>query len=101
MQSSRLTDLAKAILANAEEVEEHLKANGHPQPSFDEHSPPELPLPPGPQQKRQKAVDAAMELQDLLNGPAMQLRPVVSHHICSLRCFALLTHRSPAEWHQF
>ena len=79
MSTTRLTDLAKVILENAQKVEEHLKANNEPQPSFDEHSPPELPLSSEMQQAKQKTIDSAMELQDLLNGPAMQLRPVVSN----------------------
>lgn len=82
MSTTRLTDLAKGILENAQKVEAYLSANDLPQPSFDEHSPPELPLSPEMQQIRQKAVDSAMELQDLLNGPAMQLRPVVCVATC-------------------
>lgn len=56
MPSSRLTDLAKVILAFAGEVEEHLRASGNPQPSFDDYSPPELPRSPDVQRKRQPAM---------------------------------------------
>lgn len=77
MSTTRLTDLAKAILENAGKVEEYLNTNKLPLPSFEEDSPAELPLSLEMQQVRQKAVDSAMELQDLLVGPAMLLRPVV------------------------
>ena len=84
MSTTRLTDLAKAILENTGKLEEYFNANKLPLPSFEEHSPPELPLSPELQQVRAKAVDAATELQDLLIGPAMQLRPVVC--VPSLSC---------------
>ncbi|CAK3814349.1 O-methyltransferase [Lecanosticta acicola] len=78
MSTASITDLAKSILENAQKVEDYLKANNLPQPSFDEHSPPELPLSPEMQQIRQNAVDAAMDLEALLIGPVMQLRPVLN-----------------------
>lgn len=80
MAATRLTDLSKSILENATELESYFNENKLPMPSFDEHAPPELPLSPEMQQVRQKAVDASMELQDLLIGPAMLLRPVVCCH---------------------
>lgn len=79
MSSARLTDLARTILQQTSLIENHFNANNFPLPSFDEHSQPELSLPsPELQQARQEAVEAAVELQDLLMGPAMQLRPVLN-----------------------
>lgn len=83
MATSHLTDLAKAILENVTTVETYFHDNKLPLPSFEEDSPPELPLSPEMQKHRQKAVDLAMELQDLLIGPVMQLRPVVCMHALS------------------
>ena len=77
MSSNKLTDLARAILDSASKLEQHFHENQLEPPSFEEHYPPELPLTDEMQLVRQKAVDSAMELQDLLIGPAMQLRPVV------------------------
>lgn len=77
MSARSLKALAQAILANAEKLEDYFEANNLTQPSFEEHAPAELPLSPEMQTVRQQAVDDATELQDLLIGPAMQLRPVV------------------------
>lgn len=80
MSTRSLKALAQAILANAEKLENYFESNNLPQPSFEEHAPAELPLSPEMQVVRQQAVDDATELQDLLIGPAMLIRPVV----CSL-----------------
>lgn len=78
MASTRLTDLARTVLQQTSLIEDYFNTNNLPPPSFDEHSPAELPLTAKLQPARQRAIDAAMELQDLLMGPAMQLRPVLN-----------------------
>ena len=77
MSATSLTDLARAILDSAQQVEDYLRTNNLPQPSFDEHSPPEVSVSPELQQVKQKAIDAAIDIRHLLEGPAMQARPVV------------------------
>ena len=81
MSTTRLTDLAKVILNNASQLERYFNDNNLDTPTFDEHYPSELPLSSDMQPVRQKAVDAARDLQDLLIGPAMLLRPVVCFNI--------------------
>ena len=78
MATTRLTDLAKAILKNAFLVEDHLNKQNSPLPSFDEHGPVELSLSSEAREAQQNAMEAAAELQDLLTGPANLLRPTVS-----------------------
>ncbi|KAI9728204.1 MAG: hypothetical protein M1828_004665 [Chrysothrix sp. TS-e1954] len=77
MSAKSLTDIARDILENATKLEDYFSANGLEQPSFDEHTPAELPLSPEFQPVRQRALDALTDLHDLLVGPAMLLRPVV------------------------
>ena len=72
-----LKTLAQATLDNASKIEDYLQENQQPLPSFDEHYPPELPLSSEMQNVRTAAVDACLELHDLLVGPAMLLRPTV------------------------
>lgn len=81
---SRIVELAKQILANAEKVDDHLKSNNLPQPSFDIDGPLEMELASKEAEAaRISAIEGTMELQDLLLGPKMLLRPVVC--FCSAR----------------
>lgn len=75
---SRIVELAKQILANTEKVDGHLKSNNLLQPSFDIDGPLKMEL----EVKEAKAahisaIEASMELQDLLLGTKTLLSPVV------------------------
>ncbi|KAI9727461.1 MAG: hypothetical protein M1828_006403 [Chrysothrix sp. TS-e1954] len=78
MSATHLSDLASAILDNATKLDNYFNQSGIDPPSFEEHAAAELSLSPEMQQARQQATDAAIELQDLLMGPAMLLRPVLN-----------------------
>lgn len=78
MASSRLIALAQTILDNASQLDSYFKENKLPEPSFHEHFPPDLTLDGPMTAVRASAVGATLELHDLLVGPAMCLRPVVS-----------------------
>ena len=82
---SQLIQLAKQILASAEEVDTYLRSHNLPQPSFNVDSPLDLDIRSPPAEKaRLSAIEAAIELQDLLMGPTMILRPVVRLAPCLL-----------------
>jgi hypothetical protein len=77
--TSHILQLATRILANAETVTHHLQSHHLPQPTFAIDGPPEMELDSKPAEAaRISAIESAMELQDLLLGPKMLLRPVVS-----------------------
>ena len=79
---SRVVELATQILANANKVDGHLRSNNLPQPSFDVDGPLDLKMKPAEiEAARLSAIEASMELQDLLLGPTMLLRPVVRSYI--------------------
>lgn len=65
--TSRLTYLATSILQSVAKLEEMLSKQGYPSPTFDEDAPPLLPK--DTVQVRDSIVDAAAEVQDLLQGP--------------------------------
>lgn len=77
MSMASLKGLATSILENASKLEAYLQDMGQPLPSFEQDYPPELPLSSEMQAVRTSAVDACLELHDLLVGPAMLLRPTV------------------------
>lgn len=74
---SRIAELAGAILSNTTKIQEYLRSNELPFPSFDEDAPIDLKLPPDLNDARIKALEASIELQDLLQGPDQLLLPVV------------------------
>ena len=76
--TSRIAELASLVTTNTAIVDEYLKANKLPQPSFDVDGPFDLNLKdPKVEEARIAAMDASNELQDLLMGTSGQLRPVV------------------------
>ncbi|KAK1757793.1 S-adenosyl-L-methionine-dependent methyltransferase [Echria macrotheca] len=66
---SRIVELAELIQANNKILDDHLRANGVPSPSFNDTCPPALDLPPDIAAARQTAIAATDELLDLLLGP--------------------------------
>jgi len=76
-QKSRLIELATQIQASTATIDAYLKEHNLPEPSFHENGPVEFGL---KSEEAQKALDAAkassLELFDLLQGPAVALRPV-------------------------
>lgn len=75
---SRIVELAKSILVNTNEVDAYLTSNRLPQPSFSIDGPIEFGTnSPDVNRARISAIEATMELQDLLLGPTMLLRPIV------------------------
>ena len=75
---SRIVQLARKILANTGEVDSYLRTNNLPQPSFEVDGPVDFGAALGSaQQARLSTIEASMELQDLLLGPTMILRPMV------------------------
>ena len=75
---SRIIELAKQILANTNEVDGYLSCNNLPQPSFNVDGPVDFGIKSAEVEvSRLSAIESTMELQDLLLGPTMLLRPTV------------------------
>ena len=75
---SRIVELAKQILINVNDVNEFLEANSLAQPSFHVDGPVDFNIKSADvEASRMAAIEATMELQDLLLGPTMLLRPIV------------------------
>ncbi|PQE13898.1 O-methyltransferase protein [Rutstroemia sp. NJR-2017a BBW] len=74
---SRLSDLAASIQRSTATIDAYLKEHNLPEPSFDEDGPVDFRL---KSEEAQKALETAkassLELFDLLQGPAVALRPV-------------------------
>lgn len=91
--TTRLTQLATSILESVAELEEKLSNQDFPSPTFDEDAP--ALLPKDTVQVRDSIVDAAAEVQDLLQGPLdiiFRHGSVSDSHSCwngSLYCFSL------------
>ena len=78
MSSSRITELAALVQANTAKVDGYLRERDLPFPSFDEDGPVDFKIESDEIQKaRTVAMEASLELYDLLLGPSMCLRPVV------------------------
>lgn len=78
MSSSRITELATLVQANTAKVDQYLQENNLPFPSFDEQGPVDFKIESDEiQNARTVAMEASLELHDLLLGPSMCLRPVV------------------------
>lgn len=81
---SRLSELAAQIQASTCTVDKYLKDHNLPAPSFHEDGPVDF----GLNKEAQKALEAAktssLELFDLLQGPAVALRPTVSFSLAIL-----------------
>ena len=79
MRSTRIADLAAQIQENTAKVDKYLRNKGLPSPSFDEDGPVDFNIEDEDvQNAHETALDASLELHQLLLGPAMCLRPVVS-----------------------
>ena len=84
MGTTRMAHLAALISSNTAKIDMYLKSQGLPSPSFDVDAPNDLGIPPEAtdiDDVRKSALEASIELQDLLQGSTSLLRPVV----CSLR----------------
>ena len=79
MGSTRIAELANLIQDNTSKVDAYLRSKDLPQPSFDEDGPVDLGI---ESEEIQKAVqvtrESSLELHDLLLGPGLNLRPIVS-----------------------
>ena len=90
MTSTRIAELAVRIKENTFKVDEYMRCNGLPSPTFDEDGPVDFKIQSREiQEARAIAIDSTLELHQLLLGPALCLRPVVSmvqeaaHYFCS------------------
>lgn len=84
--TSRIALLASIIQDCTQKIDNHLKENGLPSPSFDVNANADLLLPPDLIGVQQSALEACTELQALLEGPRAHLT-----HITSPR----VSHRNP------
>lgn len=79
MPPSRIAELAALVQSNTDLVDRYLREHDLPSPSFEENGPVDFGIALQEiQDARNVAIDASMELHELLLGPAMCLRPVVS-----------------------
>ncbi|CAG8956540.1 hypothetical protein HYFRA_00003929 [Hymenoscyphus fraxineus] len=79
--TSRILELSTIISTNTQKIDTYLLVNDLPQPSFQEHGPLKvLPdgSPPELEQARIEAVEASIELQQLLQGPDSLLTPTIN-----------------------
>ena len=75
---SRLLELTDQLAVKVKQVDKYLQSNNLPEPSFDIHGPLDMEIQSADvEAARIAAIEASMELQDLLLGPTMLLRPVV------------------------
>ena len=74
---SQISELAAVISSNTAKVNEFLKDNCLPFPSFEEDGPLNLGLSPEAEQARIAVLEASTEIHDLLLGPIELLRPTV------------------------
>ena len=79
MASTKIAELAAQIQENTAKVDEYLQKRSLPSPSFDEDGPVDFQIEDeGIRKAREIALDSSLELHQLLLGPAMCLRPIVS-----------------------
>ena len=82
MASTKIAELAAQIQENTAKVDQYLQSRGLPSPSFDQDGPIDFNIVDEQVQKaREIALDSSLELHQLLLGPALCLRPVVSTHV--------------------
>ena len=87
--TTRIVDLANLISKNTATLNEYLKVHSLPSPSFDVNAPKDLGIPADAMEidtARKAALEASIELQDLLQGSISLLRPAVCtiHGKCPL-----------------
>ncbi|MCJ1353124.1 MAG: hypothetical protein MMC33_003109 [Icmadophila ericetorum] len=81
MTSTRIVQLANSIAANTALVDNYFRANDLPTPSFSLGGPVDFGLAkkaPHVESARIAAIEASIELQELLTGPIQLLRPVLN-----------------------
>ena len=96
---TRIAELASIVAENTAKVDEYLRANNLPTPSFDVDAPAQIPIPPDAtdiEAARRNAVEASTELNDLLQGSTALLRPNV--RIFNTCRQATSPHDTAAEW---
>ena len=75
---SRILELVDQLSVKVKQVDNYLQSNNLPEPSFDMHGPLDMEIQSADvEAARIAAIEASMELQDLLLGPTMLLRPIV------------------------
>lgn len=80
MASSKLVQLAEAIINNTKTVDSYFKEHNLPTPSFDSDGPTDFGISSDAhdvETARIKVIEASWELADLLQGPMAFLRPLV------------------------
>lgn len=88
MTSTRIAELAARIQKNTLKVDEYMRLNGLPSPTFDEDGPVDFKIHSREvQEARVIAIDSTLELHQLLLGPALCLRPVVRMKQERARCY--------------
>lgn len=95
MNSTRIAELAAIISTNTAKIDDYLRSHGLPSPSFDVDHPADLGIPGEAidiDNARKSALEASIELQDLLQGPTSLLRPVVCY---STAKYSISSTRSP------
>ena len=81
MSSSRVSHLSEQIATNVARLHGYWKSHNLPFPSFDIDGPVDVSISTDHAEieaARIAAIEASMELQDLLQGPMLSLRPIVS-----------------------
>jgi hypothetical protein len=81
MSTSRIAELAQLITSQTSIVDKHFRDAGLPQPSFNVDGPVE-PIweeSKDVREARNRSIEAAIELRQLLEGPMKLLLPEVSH----------------------
>ena len=88
MTSTRIAELAVRIQENTLKVDEYMRRNGLPSPTFDEDGPVDFNIHSQEvHEARVIAIDSTLELHQLLLGPALCLRPVVRMILEAARCY--------------
>ena len=76
---SRIVQLAKQLLSNVSDLDAYIQSHNIPQPTYDKDGPLDYDLKSeSADAARISAIENALELHDLLIGPTMILRPIVS-----------------------
>lgn len=78
--SAKIIELAERVLEKTKIVDSYFKEHGLPEPSFASDGPSDFGIKASDahiNEARMRAVEAAKELSDLLQGPMTFLRPVV------------------------
>ena len=81
MADTRIVQLATDIIKNTTKVDAYLNVKGLPTPSFHEDGPVDFGIESEDiSRAREKAIDASLELHNLLLGPSLTVRPIYASH---------------------